>query len=161
MSWWARLWHRTRMEEQLEKELRFHLEQRENALIARGSTARSPARSRRSRAGKRKMPRCSRHTLVGDAATGHQLCAPHIPSEARLRRNYAVNSGARNRRDDCHVRRSKWRSAPASSVPEARPVGNPARIYKRLWRVLGILLSRFHRPLSRNSICEDRRLDRG
>jgi putative ABC transport system permease protein len=44
MSWWARLWHRTRMEEQLEKELRFHLEQRENALIARGY---SPAEARR------------------------------------------------------------------------------------------------------------------
>lgn len=44
MRWWARLWHRTRMEEQLEKELRFHLEERENALIERGY---SPAEARR------------------------------------------------------------------------------------------------------------------
>ena len=44
MRWWARLWHRTRMEEQLEKELRFHLEQRENALIERGY---SPAEAQR------------------------------------------------------------------------------------------------------------------
>ncbi len=44
MNWWARLWHRTGMEDQLEKELRFHLEQRENALVARGH---SPAQARR------------------------------------------------------------------------------------------------------------------
>jgi predicted permease len=44
MSWWSRLWRRARLEEQLEKELRFHLDQHENALIARG---RSPAEARR------------------------------------------------------------------------------------------------------------------
>ncbi|MGI9074125.1 MAG: ADOP family duplicated permease [Bryobacteraceae bacterium] len=44
MSWWARLWRRTRMEEQLDKELRFHLEQRESALVTRGH---SPAQARR------------------------------------------------------------------------------------------------------------------
>jgi len=44
MSWWTRLWRRKRMEEQLEKELRFHLDQRENALVARGY---SPAQARR------------------------------------------------------------------------------------------------------------------
>jgi len=27
MTWWQRLWRRTKMEEQLEKELRFHLDQ--------------------------------------------------------------------------------------------------------------------------------------
>lgn len=44
MSWWARLWRRTHMEEQLEKELRFHLDQHENDLIARGKC---PAQARR------------------------------------------------------------------------------------------------------------------
>ncbi|HXU20964.1 MAG TPA: ABC transporter permease [Verrucomicrobiae bacterium] len=44
MIWWSRLWHRNRMEEQLEKELRFHLDQRESDLIARGQ---SPAQARR------------------------------------------------------------------------------------------------------------------
>ncbi len=44
MSWWSRLLRRSRMEEQLEKELRFHLDQHENALIARGH---SPAQARR------------------------------------------------------------------------------------------------------------------
>ncbi len=44
MTWWSRLWHRTHMEEQLEKELRFHLDQRERALIARGY---SPTEARR------------------------------------------------------------------------------------------------------------------
>lgn len=44
MSWWSRFWRRTRMEEQLEKELLFHLNQHEDALIARGH---SPAQARR------------------------------------------------------------------------------------------------------------------
>lgn len=29
MNWWQRPWHRKEVEEQLEKELRFHLEQHE------------------------------------------------------------------------------------------------------------------------------------
>jgi len=36
MSWWYRLWHGTKLEEQLEKELRFHLDQYANDLTARG-----------------------------------------------------------------------------------------------------------------------------
>jgi predicted permease len=36
MMWWHRLWRRTQMEEQLEKELRFHLDQHARDLIARG-----------------------------------------------------------------------------------------------------------------------------
>ena len=44
MSWWSRLRRRTRMEEQLEEELRFHLDQRESDLITRGH---SPAQARR------------------------------------------------------------------------------------------------------------------
>lgn len=44
MNWWARVWRRSRMEEQLEKELRFHLDQHENLLIARGH---SPTEARR------------------------------------------------------------------------------------------------------------------
>ncbi|MGA8027211.1 MAG: ABC transporter permease [Bryobacteraceae bacterium] len=44
MSWWSRWLHRSRMEEQLEKELRFHLDRHEDALIARGH---SPVQARR------------------------------------------------------------------------------------------------------------------
>jgi len=36
MTWWQRLWHRGQMEEQLDKELRFHLEQHTADLIALG-----------------------------------------------------------------------------------------------------------------------------
>lgn len=36
MSGWQRLWRRAKMEDQLEKELRFHLEQHANELIAKG-----------------------------------------------------------------------------------------------------------------------------
>jgi len=44
MNWWQRLLRRNKMEEQLEKEIRFHLEQHSNELIAGGL---SPAEARR------------------------------------------------------------------------------------------------------------------
>ena len=44
MSWWRRLWARRRLEEQLEKELRFHLDQHTTDLIARGHDPRSARR---------------------------------------------------------------------------------------------------------------------
>lgn len=44
MSWWSRLWRRSRMEEELERELRFHLDQDEEIAVARGN---SPAQARR------------------------------------------------------------------------------------------------------------------
>src|SRR5579863_3481282 len=36
MTWWQRLWRRNELEQQLEKELRFHLDQQTADLIARG-----------------------------------------------------------------------------------------------------------------------------
>jgi predicted permease len=44
MSWWQRFWRRRQMEEQLDKELLFHLEQHAADLIARGE---DPAEARR------------------------------------------------------------------------------------------------------------------
>src|SRR5687767_9133429 len=44
MNWWSRLLGRKRLEEQLEKELRFHLDQHAEELIARGCT---PEQARR------------------------------------------------------------------------------------------------------------------
>jgi hypothetical protein len=44
MTCWQRLWRRTKMEDELEKELRFHLDQRASELIARGH---SPNEARR------------------------------------------------------------------------------------------------------------------
>src|SRR5579863_7066244 len=36
MNWWHRLWRRKRLEEQLDKELSYHLEQHTSDLVARG-----------------------------------------------------------------------------------------------------------------------------
>jgi putative ABC transport system permease protein len=44
MTWWQRLWRRSRLEEQLEKEMRFHLDQHTADLIAQGH---DPAEARR------------------------------------------------------------------------------------------------------------------
>src|SRR5207248_1412661 len=38
MSWWSRLFRRKQMEDQLERELRFHLDQHAGDLIARGNS---------------------------------------------------------------------------------------------------------------------------
>jgi len=47
MTWWQRLWRRTKMEEQLEKELRFHLDQHASELIARGHSLNEARRQAR------------------------------------------------------------------------------------------------------------------
>src|SRR5438309_7464196 len=44
MTWWHRLFHRRKYEEELDKELRFHLEQHTDDLIAQGY---SPEEARR------------------------------------------------------------------------------------------------------------------
>src|SRR6185503_8203761 len=44
MTWWHRFWNRGRMEEELEKELAFHLEEHTNALVEEGY---DPAEARR------------------------------------------------------------------------------------------------------------------
>src|SRR5438552_849827 len=44
MSWWNRMWKRAQLEDQLEKELRFHLHQHEADLIARGLSPREARR---------------------------------------------------------------------------------------------------------------------
>ena len=44
MNWWQRLWRWREMEGQLEKELRFHIEEHAADLIARGI---DPAEARR------------------------------------------------------------------------------------------------------------------
>ena len=47
MTWWQRLWHRTKMEEQLEKELRFHLDQHARELTAQGQAPNEARRQAR------------------------------------------------------------------------------------------------------------------
>src|ERR1700761_6336389 len=47
MNWWSRLWRRNRLEAELEKELRFHLDQHASDLIARGHSAAQAQREAR------------------------------------------------------------------------------------------------------------------
>lgn len=47
MSWWQRLWRRTQMDRQLDKELRFHLDQHAADLIAQGHDSQQARRSAR------------------------------------------------------------------------------------------------------------------
>ena len=47
MNWWSRLWRRKRMEEQLEKELRFHLDQHAGDLMEHGHSVAEAQREAR------------------------------------------------------------------------------------------------------------------
>jgi predicted permease len=47
MTWWHRLWRRRQLEEQLDKELRFHIEQHVSDLVARGYDLREARRQAR------------------------------------------------------------------------------------------------------------------
>ncbi|HEY3939085.1 MAG TPA: ABC transporter permease, partial [Bryobacteraceae bacterium] len=47
MTWWQRLWRRGKLEEQLDKELRFHIEQHAAALVARGYSVEEAQRQAR------------------------------------------------------------------------------------------------------------------
>ena len=47
MTWLARLLRRSKMEDQLEKELRFHIQQHEQDLIARGQSPQEAHRNAR------------------------------------------------------------------------------------------------------------------
>jgi predicted permease len=47
MNWWSRLWRRKQMEDQLEKELRFHLDQHVSDLISHGRSAEQARRKSR------------------------------------------------------------------------------------------------------------------
>lgn len=47
MTWWGRLWRKGQMEEQLEKELRFHVEQHARDLMASGTSEREAYRRAR------------------------------------------------------------------------------------------------------------------
>ena len=47
MNWWSRLWRRNRLEAELEKELRFHLDQHASDLITRGRSAAQAQREAR------------------------------------------------------------------------------------------------------------------
>ena len=47
MSWWQRLWRRQQMEDQLERELRFHLDEHAADLVAKGHTPEDARRQAR------------------------------------------------------------------------------------------------------------------
>src|SRR5947209_14228534 len=51
MNWWQRLWRRNRLEEQLDKELSFHVEEHTRELIAQGLTSGEARRQARATLG--------------------------------------------------------------------------------------------------------------
>ena len=113
------------MEEQLEKELSFHLEQHTSDLVARGHDLEAARRQARlaiggSRAGEGAVPRRARHALAGGFVAGSPLCASQPAAEARVCGRYAVDPGARHRRHHRHVHGGQWRSTEAAALSRAR-----------------------------------------
>lgn len=85
MNWWNRLFRRGRLEEQLEKELSFHLEQHTADLVARGASLDETRRQARMTLGagtsERSMPRRTRRTLGGKHSPGWTLCFSNVREE--------------------------------------------------------------------------------
>ena len=163
MTWWQRLWRRRQLEDQLEKELRFHLDQHTADLIARRTPARGSAppgaaRARRSGTGQGELPRRARHTLAGGPLAGFALRAAHAAAEAGICGRRAVDAGARHRRHHRHVHRDQRRSAQAAALSRTRQAGRAAGTNgtgDAVGQSLGIHLPEFPRlqarePLSRH-----------
>ena len=121
MTWWQCLWHRKQLEEQLDKELRFHLEQHAADLEARGADpgeARRVARERWVDLSKSKksaaMPvaRVGWRTVGKTSATRYALLRQNCSFAAVALLTLALG----NRRDHRDVHRRQRCSVQAASL---------------------------------------------
>src|SRR5215510_116664 len=121
MSWWRRLRFRKKMEEELEKELRFHLDQHTADLIAQGldpgSATRGPARARRSGASEGDVPRRSRDAVVGGPGAGPALRGADVAPESGVYTVRRMRAGARDRSQHRRFHDRKRSVVPHSADP--------------------------------------------
>ena len=105
MTWWQRLWRRRQMEEQLEKELRFHVEQHAAdldgaRLRSGGGAAAGPAGAGRPGAGEGRAAAMRAGTRwVEDLGQDLRYAVRTLAAEAGICGGGAVDAGAGDRRD--------------------------------------------------------------
>ena len=132
MNWWRRLLRRNEMEEQLERELRFHLDQHTSDLIARGLSPEQARREARLALGGpqqvKEQCRDARGTRwLEDLLAGRSLRLAHASATPQLRGRCGLDAGARHRRDHRHVHRDQQRAPQAAGLSGFRTAGYASR----------------------------------
>ena len=132
MTWWNRLLRQKANGRELEKELRFHLDQHANELIARGIRAREAQRERPNRSGwprasEGSMPRRPGHALAGRSPARLPLRAANTTPTARIRRSHIEHSRSGHWRDHGDVHRPQRSAAQAAARIRSQSVWSPCR----------------------------------
>lgn len=133
LSWLRSLVRRERVEQEIDAELQFHLEQEAAERVAAGQRGRGagggPARARQRRLCERRMPRFAGAASRRRVATGPAPHRPDAPPSARLRAGRHPLPGARHRRQ--HRRLPADQLRPAAHAASAQPRGDRLRTRRR------------------------------
>jgi hypothetical protein len=132
MSWWQRLWRRRRLEKELDKELRFHVDEHATDLTGRGLDPASALRTAKiSLGGTEQVKEQCRDTRgtrrVEDLGRDVVYAVPNPATAPRLHRRRSSHAGAGHRGNDRHVHRDQRRSAQAVRLTRTGPSGSSAR----------------------------------
>ena len=142
MTWWQRLWRRKQMEEQLDKEMRFHLEQHTNELIAQGHNPEEARREARLAIGGpeqvKENCRDARGTRwLEDLFQDVRFAIRMLRQKSGICGCRATDARARKRRNNSHVHCRKRRPAQALAISgseQAAGCCRRKRTGKSFWR---------------------------
>ena len=132
MNWWQSPLAPHAAEEQLDKELRFHLDQHVADLIAQGHDPEEARRQARLALGgpeqvKEYCRDTPRHTLARGSAARRPLRRSHTPAAAGVCGGRPADARPRHRRDHRHVHRDQRRAAQAAVLSRTRRLVTAAR----------------------------------
>ncbi len=121
MTWWNRFRRRERLDEDLDKELRFHVDQYTDDLVANGHTPaagapRGKARARRSGAIEGRLPRRPRHALARRSVARLPLRPANTWPAPRIRGGGPVDARPRHGSQHRDVHADQLRPAEAAGL---------------------------------------------
>jgi len=114
MNWWNRFWRRQQIDEQLEKELAFHLEEHTSELVAQGYEPDEARRRARLDLGGPEQVKEQCRDARGTRWLEDLLCATHAPQESRFCGGRIAHARAWHRRHHGYVHGRRRRAAQAA-----------------------------------------------